>query len=88
MLTSAVHGVAVAVQDVVRDYADGSFTAGVRRYDVSRQGVDLVLPGLLSDKTQNSVNNAKTKLAAGETTVPKTLEALGEMYPDLAQTND
>lgn len=88
VLTSAVHGVAVAVQDVVRDYADGSFTAGVRRYDVSRQGVDLVLPGLLSDKTQNSVNNAKTKLAAGETTVPKTLEALGEMYPDLAQTND
>lgn len=88
VLTSAVHGIAVAVQDVVRDYADGSFSAGVRHYDLSRQGVDLVLPGLLSDKTQNSVNNAKTKLAAGETTVPKNLEALAEKYPDLAQTND
>ena len=84
VLTSAVHSVSVAVQDVVRDYADGNFTAGVRDYDLSRQGVDLVLPGLLSDKTQTSVQNAKTKLAAGEITVPETLEALAERYPDLS----
>lgn len=88
VLTSAVHNIAAAVQDVVRDYADGSFTAGVRYYDLSRQGVDLVLPGLLSDKTQTSVNNAKTKLAAGETVVPQTLQALAEKYPDLAQTKE
>ncbi len=88
LLTSAVHRVDVAVQDVVRDYADGSFTAGVRHYDLSRQGVDLVLPGFLSDKTQTSINNAKTKLATGETALPKTLQALAEQYPALAQMKE
>ena len=83
VLTSVVHRVDVAVQDVVRDYADGTFTAGVRHYDLSCQGVDVVLPGLLPEKVQTSVNNARAKLTAGETTVPDTLAALWERYPDL-----
>ena len=87
VLTSAVHRVDVAVQDVVRDHMDGGLTAGARYYDLSRQGVDLVLPGLLSEKVQTSLNNTKTKLAAGEITVPETLQALAERYPEFAQTN-
>ena len=83
VLTSVIHRVDVAVQDIVRDYADGSFTAGARHYDLSRQGVDLVLPGLLSEKTQTSIQNNKTKLAAGEIAVPDSLAALAEKYPDL-----
>ena len=83
VLTSVVHRVDVAVQDIVRDYADGSFAAGTRHYDLSSQGVDLVLPGLLSEKTQTSIQNTKTKLAAGEVGVPDSLEVLAEKYPEL-----
>ena len=83
VLTSVIHRVDVAMQDVVRDYAAGTFTAGARHYDLSCQGVDLVLPGLLTEKTQTSVNNARAKLTAGETTIPDTLEALRERYPEL-----
>lgn len=83
VLTSVVHRVDAAVQDVVRTYAAGTFTAGIHHYDLSRQGVDLVLPGHLADKVQTSVNNTKAKLTAGEITLPDTLEALWARYPEL-----
>lgn len=83
VLTSVIHRVDVAVQDVVRAYGADTLTVGVHHYDLNRQGVDLVLPGSLTEKTQTSVNSAKTKLTAGETTLPANLEALWERYPDL-----
>lgn len=77
VLTCAVKQVAVAVRDIVETAAAGQFTAGVHLYDLSNSGVGLT-DGLLTEAVQNSVNNAKEKLLAGERTIPDTLDTLME----------
>ena len=71
VITSAMKRVDVASQDIARAVKDGSYTAGVRMYDLSNGGVDLAptrdhIPAAAIEL----VEKAKAAVIAGEKVVP------------------
>ena len=71
VITSAMKRVDVASQDIARAVKDGSYTAGVRMYDLSNGGVDLApTRDHIPADFLEAVEKAKAAVIAGEKVVP------------------
>lgn len=78
VITSAMKRVDTAVQDISLAVLNGTFTPGVHLYSLENGGVDLApTRDLLPEEVIAAVEDAKTKIIAGEITVPSTPEELG-----------
>ena len=78
VITSAMKRVDIAAQDISLAVANGTFTPGVHLYSLENGGVDLApTRDLLPEEVIAAVEDAKTKIIAGEITVPSTPEELG-----------
>ena len=78
VITSAMKRVDTASQDISLAVLNGTFTPGVHLYSLENGGVDLApTRDLLPEEVIAAVEDAKTKIIAGEITVPSTPEELG-----------
>lgn len=86
VVTSAMKRVDTASQDISLAVLNGTFTSGVHLYDLSNGGVDIApTQDLLSEEVIAAVEAAKASIIAGETTVPSSIEELGEGVFTLAE---
>jgi serine/threonine protein kinase/DNA-binding SARP family transcriptional activator len=72
VLTSMVKMVDVAVYEVLRDYARGIFTSGVRRFGLAEGGVDIAYSGGFIDDIRPQIENLRAQIIAGDVVVPST----------------
>ncbi len=74
VLTSMMKRVDVAVYDVISEFKNGKFTAGVRRYGLVNQGIDYAMDKnnekLVSAQAKAKVDQLKAQIIAGKTQVP------------------
>jgi len=74
VITSAMKRVDVACQDISLSVLNGEFTGGVHQYSLSNNGVGIApTQDLLPQEVKDAVNDAMTKIASGEITVPTTV---------------
>ncbi len=75
IITSAMKRVDVACQDISLAVLNNEFTGGVHQYSLENGGVGIApTQDLLTQEVIDAVNDAMTKIAAGEVTVPTTVE--------------
>jgi basic membrane protein A len=74
VLTSMVKRGDVAVYDTIQSVVQGTFTGGVKFFDLSNQGVDYAVDehnkDLLTQEMIDAVDSARKKIIAGEIVVP------------------
>lgn len=75
VITSAMKRVDVACQDICLAVLNNEFTGGVHQYSLTNNGVGIApTQDLLTQEVIDAVNDAMEKIAAGEITVPTTVE--------------
>ncbi len=71
VITSAMKRVDIAAQDISKAVKDGTFSGGVKTYDIHNGGVDIApTQDLLTDEVKAAVEKAKAGLLDGSIKVP------------------
>lgn len=70
IITSMLKKVDVAVFDFIKSSSEGSFTPGVVRYDLAKDGVGYSTSGGQIDDIVSKLDDFKQKIISGEITVP------------------
>jgi basic membrane protein A len=70
ILTSALKGVDVAVNDFITSVANNKFTAGSKRYDLKVNGVGYATSNPKLDPYKAKIEDFKQKIISGQVTVP------------------
>jgi basic membrane protein A and related proteins len=70
ILTSALKGVDTAVENFIKDDADGKFKAGSVRFDLKAGGVGYATSNPILDPYKAKIEEFKAKIIAGTQTVP------------------
>jgi basic membrane protein A and related proteins len=73
VLTSSLKRVDVAVFDFAKAFKDGTTKAGFDSYDMKRDGVGYATSGGFVDDIKPKIEDYKTKIVAGQITVPSKL---------------
>lgn len=86
VVTSAMKRVDTAVYDSVESLIDGTLEGGVHTYDLAAGGVDIApSQDLLPEDVKKAIEEVKTKIIAGEVSVPSSKEEFEAAYGDVYQ---
>ena len=84
VITSAMKRVDNAVYDTVKKLVEGTLEGGLNVYDINNGGVDIApTTDNLTEEVITAVNEVKSKLEAGDITVPDSKDAFEAIYGDV-----
>jgi basic membrane protein A and related proteins len=71
ILTSVLKRVDVANYEIVKDFAEGRFTPGPRRFNVANGGLDISFSGGYLEDIRAALDRARADIISGRVVVPR-----------------